>query len=133
MKLALGIDTGGTCTDAVLVDQASGDVQRLRALIRPHENGNGVRPHLPDGVRDFDGVEQAVAFAQAMLAPDVETRARRAGSPRGRGADGDAGDAPGSPGANLAQEGCRGVSRHGAGVHRGRPAEPERMMKERCR
>jgi N-methylhydantoinase A/oxoprolinase/acetone carboxylase beta subunit len=55
-------------------------VQRLRALIRPVEGEAFFRLHLPDSVRDFDSLEQAVAHGRRVLPARVEEMAREAGA-----------------------------------------------------
>ncbi|HFD38903.1 MAG TPA: hydantoinase/oxoprolinase family protein [Anaerolineae bacterium] len=57
-----------------------GVVQRQRVLITPLEKEGWLRVHLPQGVRDFRDVEQAVAYAQAQMRPWMEAQARRAGA-----------------------------------------------------
>jgi N-methylhydantoinase A/oxoprolinase/acetone carboxylase beta subunit len=59
---------------------AGGVVQELRALIRPVEADEFYRLHLPDGVRDFATVEEAVAHAQSVMPAQVEELARKAGA-----------------------------------------------------
>jgi len=58
---------------------AGGVVQQLRATVRPL-NANRLRLHLPDGVRDFSTVEEAVAYARQVLPVQLETLARQAGA-----------------------------------------------------
>ena len=57
-----------------------GVVQRRRVLITPLEEEGWLRVHLPQGVRDFRDVEEAVAYAQAQMRPWMEELARRAGA-----------------------------------------------------
>jgi N-methylhydantoinase A/oxoprolinase/acetone carboxylase beta subunit len=59
---------------------AGGVVQRIRVLISQQERVPPIRVHLPDGVRDFDDVEQAVQYAQQVVTPLAEDMARRAGA-----------------------------------------------------
>ncbi len=59
---------------------AGGVIQRLRVLISPLDGGERFRLHLPDGVHDFDDLEQAVAYAQQVMSPYVEARAQQAGA-----------------------------------------------------
>jgi N-methylhydantoinase A/oxoprolinase/acetone carboxylase beta subunit len=59
---------------------AGGVVQKVRALIRPLEGDSAFRLHLPDGVRDFASVEEAVAYAQEVLPARAEELARQAGA-----------------------------------------------------
>lgn len=59
---------------------AGGVVLRHRALITPLEGGTAVRLHLPDGVRDLNDVEEAVACAREQIRPWLEARARQAGA-----------------------------------------------------
>ncbi|MFZ5918835.1 MAG: hydantoinase/oxoprolinase N-terminal domain-containing protein [Chloroflexota bacterium] len=55
-------------------------VQRLEVILRPLDEDGQYRLHLPDGVRDFDSVEAAVAFAQQVVAERVVALARQAGA-----------------------------------------------------
>ncbi len=55
-------------------------VQRVAAFISPLDEEGRVRLHLPDGVRDFEGVRAAVQHAEQVLLPLVEAMARRAGA-----------------------------------------------------
>jgi N-methylhydantoinase A/oxoprolinase/acetone carboxylase beta subunit len=59
---------------------AGGVVQRQRVLITPIEDGEALRVHLPQGVRDFLDVEEAVLYAQQQMIPWVENQARQAGA-----------------------------------------------------
>ncbi len=59
---------------------AGGVVQRVRALVRPLEGDLAFRLHLPDGVRDFASVDEAVAYAQQVLPARAEELARQAGA-----------------------------------------------------
>lgn len=59
---------------------AGGIVQRLRLLINPLDGNGRLRLHLPDGVRDFDSLDEAVRYAQVVATAHVETLARRAGA-----------------------------------------------------
>ncbi len=60
---------------------AGGVVQRMRVLIHPLEEDNSqFRVHLPDGVRDFDTLTEAVAHAQTVAPPKLEALARQAGA-----------------------------------------------------
>ena len=54
-------------------------VQQLRATVRSLNAGQRFRLHLPDGVRDFSTVEEAVAYARQVLPVQLETLARQAG------------------------------------------------------
>jgi len=58
---------------------AGGVVQQLRATIRPL-NANRLRLHLPDGVRDFSTVEEAVAYARQVVPVQLKVLARQAGA-----------------------------------------------------
>ena len=64
MDLALGIDTGGTYTDAVLVDHATGQVLAgAKALTTRHD--------LPIGIEGaITGVFESKASVEAGLSPD---------------------------------------------------------------
>jgi hypothetical protein len=55
-------------------------VQRQRVLITPLEDGETLRLHLPESVRDFGRVEEAVAYAQQQMGPWMESLARQAGA-----------------------------------------------------
>jgi N-methylhydantoinase A/oxoprolinase/acetone carboxylase beta subunit len=59
---------------------AGGVVQRQRVLISPLDEGDILRLHLPDGVRDFRDLEEAVAYAQAQMVTWMEDLARQAGA-----------------------------------------------------
>lgn len=55
-------------------------VQSVRLQIRRMPDWQGFRLHLPDGVRDFEDVEAAAAFAEQEAARIVVEHARRAGA-----------------------------------------------------
>ena len=61
-------------------------IQRLRVLIAPLDLDRGersrlhLRVHLPDGVRDFVGLEQAVRCTQQVMSAHAEALARQAGA-----------------------------------------------------
>jgi N-methylhydantoinase A/oxoprolinase/acetone carboxylase beta subunit len=59
---------------------AGGVVQRQQVLITPIEDGDLLRLHLPDGVRDFGDLAEAVAFAEQQMTPWMEAQARQAGA-----------------------------------------------------
>jgi N-methylhydantoinase A/oxoprolinase/acetone carboxylase beta subunit len=59
---------------------AGGVVQRQRVLITPLENGEALRLHLPEGVRDFRDREEAVGYARQQMLPWIEAQARQAGA-----------------------------------------------------
>ena len=60
---------------------AGGVVQRQRVLITPLDDGEALRLHLPEGVRDFRDLEEAVAYAQAgRWSPGWTSSARQAGA-----------------------------------------------------
>jgi N-methylhydantoinase A/oxoprolinase/acetone carboxylase beta subunit len=59
---------------------AGGVVQRQRVLIMPLENGEALRLHLPEGVRDFSDREEAVGYARQEMLPWIEAQARQAGA-----------------------------------------------------
>ncbi len=59
---------------------AGGVVQRQRVLIMPLENGEALRLHLPQGVRDFYDREEAVGYARQEMLPWIEAQARQAGA-----------------------------------------------------
>lgn len=55
-------------------------IQRLQVLISPLDSEGQVRVHLPDGIRDFRLLGQAVAAAEAAAATIVTAQARQAGA-----------------------------------------------------
>jgi N-methylhydantoinase A/oxoprolinase/acetone carboxylase beta subunit len=55
-------------------------VQRQRVIIEPVEAEDTLRLHLPQGLRDFHDLEQAVAWAQQQMIPWLEAQARQAGA-----------------------------------------------------
>jgi len=57
-----------------------GVIQQLRVLIRPLDGDQGVRLHLPDGVRDMATVEKGVAYAHQVVPAQLEALARQAGA-----------------------------------------------------
>ncbi len=59
---------------------AGGVVQRQRVLITPMEDGEALRLHLPEKVRDFRHLEDAVDYAQQEMVPWIEARAREVGA-----------------------------------------------------
>jgi N-methylhydantoinase A/oxoprolinase/acetone carboxylase beta subunit len=59
---------------------AGGVVQQLRVIIRPLNADQHFRLHLPDGVRDFSTVEEAVAYAQKVIAVQIKALAQQAGA-----------------------------------------------------
>jgi N-methylhydantoinase A/oxoprolinase/acetone carboxylase beta subunit len=59
---------------------AGGVVQRQRVLITPLENGEVLRLHLPQDVRDFGDREEAVSYARQQMLPWIEAQARQAGA-----------------------------------------------------
>jgi N-methylhydantoinase A/oxoprolinase/acetone carboxylase beta subunit len=59
---------------------AGGVVQRQRVLISPLEDGDSLRLHLPEGVRDFRHLEDAVTYAHDQMTVWMEETARQAGA-----------------------------------------------------
>jgi N-methylhydantoinase A/oxoprolinase/acetone carboxylase beta subunit len=59
---------------------AGGVIQRQRVLISPLDGGERFRLHLPDGVHDFDDLEQALGYAQQVMSAHVEAQAQQAGA-----------------------------------------------------
>jgi N-methylhydantoinase A/oxoprolinase/acetone carboxylase beta subunit len=55
-------------------------VQTARALIDPLPGDAGFRVHLPDGIRDFDGLEEAAIYAMTEARRTAEAQTRRAGA-----------------------------------------------------
>jgi hypothetical protein len=49
-------------------------------LVTPLAVGGPLRLHLPDGVHDFQGLEEAVAFAEVEMKRWLEAQAREAGA-----------------------------------------------------
>jgi N-methylhydantoinase A/oxoprolinase/acetone carboxylase beta subunit len=49
-------------------------------LVIPLDTDRSFRLHLPDGVRDFDSVEESVAYAQRVVPGQLERLARQAGA-----------------------------------------------------
>jgi N-methylhydantoinase A/oxoprolinase/acetone carboxylase beta subunit len=59
---------------------AGGVVQQLRVMVRPLNDDQSFRLHLPDGVRDFATVEESVAYAQQVVPTQLKALARQAGA-----------------------------------------------------
>lgn len=59
---------------------AGGVIQQVRVLISPLDSAGRFRLHLPDGVRDFGDLEEAVRYANHGMPPYAEMLARRAGA-----------------------------------------------------
>jgi N-methylhydantoinase A/oxoprolinase/acetone carboxylase beta subunit len=59
---------------------AGGVVQRRRVLITPLGDGETFRVHLPDGIMDFRGLEEAVAYARQEMVSWVTSLAHHAGA-----------------------------------------------------
>lgn len=59
---------------------AGGVVQQWRAMVQPLPGGQAFRAHLPDGVRDFATVEEAVAYAERTVPAALEAVVRQAGA-----------------------------------------------------
>jgi N-methylhydantoinase A/oxoprolinase/acetone carboxylase beta subunit len=59
---------------------AGGVIQRQQVLITPLERSESLRLHLPQGVRDFDDLEEAVLYACEQMYPWMESQARQAGA-----------------------------------------------------
>jgi len=59
---------------------AGGVVQTISLLIRPMDGGNAYRVHLPFGVRDFQQLADAIAYAKAAACRLAHHRARQAGA-----------------------------------------------------
>lgn len=55
-------------------------VQHTEVLISPLDGGSQFRLHLPDGVRDFADLEDAVLYAREVMPPRVKELARQAGA-----------------------------------------------------
>jgi N-methylhydantoinase A/oxoprolinase/acetone carboxylase beta subunit len=54
-------------------------VQRAQAIISPLEDGNQLRVYLPDGIQDFQSLEDASLHARKILLAHVEELATQAG------------------------------------------------------
>jgi N-methylhydantoinase A/oxoprolinase/acetone carboxylase beta subunit len=59
---------------------AGGVVQRQRVLVMPIEDGDTLRLHLPQGLRDFRHLDEAVRYAEQQMIPWMEAQARQAGA-----------------------------------------------------
>lgn len=59
---------------------AGGVVQRWRVMVQPLPGGEAFRAHLPDGVRDFASVKDAVAYAERTVPAALEAAVREAGA-----------------------------------------------------
>jgi N-methylhydantoinase A/oxoprolinase/acetone carboxylase beta subunit len=59
---------------------AGGVMLQRRVLARPVGVDESVRFHLPDGVHDFEILEEGVAFAEEMMRPRLAEMARQAGA-----------------------------------------------------
>ncbi len=59
---------------------AGGVVQRYRVLISPIEEGEALRVHLPQGVRDLSSLDEAVAHAEEEMDGWIRSQARQAGA-----------------------------------------------------
>ena len=71
MALALGIDTGGTYTDAVLVDYETGEVLRgAKALTTKEELSTGIREAI-DQILDGDAEQVCMVALSTTLATNA--------------------------------------------------------------
>ena len=71
MSLLLGIDTGGTYTDAVLVDAASGDVRSsCKALTTRHDLALGIGRSL-SGLPEFEPTDIQLVSLSTTLATNA--------------------------------------------------------------
>jgi hypothetical protein len=52
----------------------------MRVLIRPVNSDEFFRVHLPDGIRDFETVEEGVAFARDIVPGQLRKLAKQAGA-----------------------------------------------------
>jgi N-methylhydantoinase A/oxoprolinase/acetone carboxylase beta subunit len=59
---------------------AGGVVQQLHATIRPFDGDQYFRLLMPDGVRDFDTLEEAVAHAQQVVPERLRALSQQAGA-----------------------------------------------------
>ena len=55
-------------------------VQQVKVVIRPMGADDGFRLHLPDGLRDFDDLEEGVAYAEQAMRDHLQVLAREAGA-----------------------------------------------------
>ena len=59
---------------------AGGVVQRQQVLIQPTDTALPYRVHLPEGIRDFASLEEAVRYAEQVMSERVQEMARQAGA-----------------------------------------------------
>ncbi|NLF00126.1 MAG: hydantoinase/oxoprolinase family protein [Anaerolineales bacterium] len=59
---------------------AGGVLQQVKVLIRPLDGDTVFRVHLPEGIRDFENLNEAVAYAEGAVTPYAEALARQAGA-----------------------------------------------------
>jgi len=59
---------------------SGGVIQRILVHIRPLEGGSPLRLHLPEGLKDFSDLQEAVDYANAHMVPRIEAQAQRAGA-----------------------------------------------------
>jgi N-methylhydantoinase A/oxoprolinase/acetone carboxylase beta subunit len=57
-----------------------GVMQTVRALVKPRDEEEGFRVHLPTGIHDFAGLDEAAAYATQEAGRLAEAQARRAGA-----------------------------------------------------
>ncbi len=55
-------------------------IYRRKMMVTPLEGGSKFRAHLPEGVKDFSDLEEAVAYAQKNISALLETFAQRCGA-----------------------------------------------------
>jgi N-methylhydantoinase A/oxoprolinase/acetone carboxylase beta subunit len=54
-------------------------VKRAQALIQPLGEGDQLRVYLPDGVKDFSGIDEAIQYVRKVMIPYVEGLVSQAG------------------------------------------------------
>ncbi len=59
---------------------AGGVMQTVNALIKPLDDDSGFRVHLPIGIHDFHGLEEAAAYAMEEASLLAQAQAQRAGA-----------------------------------------------------
>ena len=59
---------------------AGGVVQRMQVLISPLDGHGLFRVHLPDGIHDFEDLEEAVHYAEDVMSTRTEALAHQAGA-----------------------------------------------------
>ena len=55
-------------------------VQKVTVLITPIEGGSKFRLHMPDGIYDFDTLEESISYAEKVIPKHLESLAKDAGA-----------------------------------------------------